>query len=52
MIMMIVYAIIMTIAVFFLLAISSICMFLFGLFFRALDVVMDLFKKGETYDKK
>lgn len=52
MIMMIVYAIIMTIAVLSLLAISSLCMFLFGLFFRALDVLMDLFKKGETYDKK
>ena len=52
MIIMIVYAIIMTIAVFFLLAIISLCMFLFGLFLRALDVVMDLFKKGETYDKK
>lgn len=52
MIMMIVYAIIMTIAVLSLLAISSLCMSLFGLFFRALDVVMDLFKKGETYDKK
>ena len=52
MIIMIVYAIIMTIAVLFLLAVSSLCMFLFGLLFRAFDVVMDLFKKGETYDKK
>lgn len=52
MIMMIVYAIIMMMAVLSLLAISSLCMFLFGLFFRALDVVIDLFNKGETYDKK
>lgn len=52
MIMMIIYAIIMMIAVLSFLAVSSLCMFLLGLFFRALDVVMNLFKKGETYDKK
>lgn len=52
MIMMIVYAIIMTIVVLLLLAISSVSVFLLGLFFRALDVIIDLFKKGETYDKK
>ncbi len=52
MIVMIVYAIIMLIAVMSFLVISSVCMFLFGVLFKVFDVVLYLFKKGETYDKK
>lgn len=48
---MIVYAIIMTIAVFFLLAISSIYMLLVRFFCKAVDKVIELFKNGETNDK-
>lgn len=48
MIMIIAYAIMMTIAVMALLAFSAACVFLAGLFFKAVDAVIELFNKRKS----